>query len=1664
MSNKILGINVSSTIVPFGSDDNVATHEAQYGKGGYRSVERVDDLDLIKESRLEEGMLVYVKEVGKFFQYAGKEDNKRKWIEPPFSQSSRGLPVLTQKDVEELEDKVPEEYILVQDESDLIGEVTNHEVTTVNGTYLDILFRAIRKLQNEVARLKNAFELGINSYTGKETASTRILYDLEDTTEEEPLWAVQESELSLQGTLSFSDEIELDKEGVEFELDEDGLVVNISSDSASADHYAKWTPAKFDVDIENLPDPKTFLYTTTSDKSVVYGLKDDKGQIWNLSLKNILTGATYENTGSYSVLLIISKKITDPISGEEYGHNYVWIAIQDLSKDQVLFSSYIDPTTGNEYETRYDLNDKYYLEEVKLFPESKNNNTGKYEIKLSKFDLYSKYQDFSDGVDAIRPSDLDEIKYKAAHITIRSVETLEILDSILRRLQNNELVYVTSQNALYIIIEGVRHKIGGSSSPDPIIDTMTVEEILTNLAEAGVITISRTDGEEVYDNEGKVIIPTDSSGKPLDPNPIRIEFSQISKLSLINEGNGETVSYTVDSEGNLVGNIETSQKDTFQYKLENAVEFNYDGMDLSTDPENTEKNVGGKPVNSNETRGFIAKMNNFSSSTKDAGLSSDRVKIGSFYSPKDSDSVFGCSHAFIELENSSQTDYYLDGCYLHFAGPIVGTLISSGAKEIRQATYHLKLSGVIPAGGTYLIRGKKYTKEDLPTTFIKVGKPDIEWYVTKDSVDISNPTDFKAEYGKLIDLSYCGSFIYGFALTYGTPKLLYNVRIVSDTQTADDTEFISTYPYLIDSLNMFIPSAEQSLASWHPGNGKRMDTHYSNSIYKNTFELDPAKQAFQAYTTRDSSRLRGAKAPDYQIISLDKEYIQFPNSNNTCPVSVFTPKASFEGKNVCTDKTQLDANRPNMLTVSFGIDHTTTRCFNWISVGDYDEYIWIREKNSNQKWTRFQSYWGKRHEENTYGFARKEFGQEIRYNFQQDGTYDTTTINEVVYANPKYKNIFPGNHTAYKSHKCILTIPTATDNKVTYEYLAGRSNSDGTPMEGHVTEIQTFNMYPESWTPVIYQITDQQGFHWIEYQAWAAAAKVVNDKINSDIASNPTIIPVLLNTGDMTQNGTRINEWLDYYNAGYCLFDHLEQINVVGNNDLGNIDETALGTGDDPGKSNPHFYNISYCYEIPMVIDENSNNQQNEVYCPIFYEDAPKYIPSMYFIDFKDFRLYVGNSEYKITSGNNLFGLNNYNIYTGFLERIKISGTDAGTGDGNDQFATTYKSPKQMTIEVDGNYLPANHYIYETFYAWMNKNSIQTTPKKGIFACHEMPFTVITDANLRRHPISSTVTEYEHLDRSISGRGSTGLIGSHFNKLDCIKGEGFTTGFKIRNKGTYWLSRLLENFGIKYCLGGHKHTYACTWPVRENYFYRTGENSTLKSSLTNGPMTMPRSLRDDTVLFLVKINDGLPVENQSLVGSDFKNYRNLTKFPITSSNNFNGDTIKGNYGNNDAYISSITKDEFSGNANYVIYLMLQATGFKLKSNKELPGPLQKFSQIIPKTTVKASGDTPNENQIYPMFAKITLDNTNNKYDSGLDICLMAIENIVPLDTSKVFNTITVEEIKKDPDILYFDNSGGSDNENIPYGYEELYDETGTKKRPWKKPEEPEKELKLKLNF
>jgi hypothetical protein len=59
---QILGTNVAAPIVPFSTDDIFASHEAKWGKGGYRTVATIAERDAIVELRRENLMLVAVED------------------------------------------------------------------------------------------------------------------------------------------------------------------------------------------------------------------------------------------------------------------------------------------------------------------------------------------------------------------------------------------------------------------------------------------------------------------------------------------------------------------------------------------------------------------------------------------------------------------------------------------------------------------------------------------------------------------------------------------------------------------------------------------------------------------------------------------------------------------------------------------------------------------------------------------------------------------------------------------------------------------------------------------------------------------------------------------------------------------------------------------------------------------------------------------------------------------------------------------------------------------------------------------------------------------------------------------------------------------------------------------------------------------------------------------------------------------------------------------------------------------------------------------------------------------------------------------------------------------------------------------------------------------
>ena len=80
-----------------------------------------------------------------------------------------------------------------------------------------------------------------------------------------------------------------------------------------------------------------------------------------------------------------------------------------------------------------------------------------------------------------------------------------------------------------------------------------------------------------------------------------------------------------------------------------------------------------------------------------------------------------CSHNFVELANSSESDVNLNGLFLLYTD---GSVASSG--DTGYAWKVLPLKGVIKAGSTFLIRGAQCNTPKA--SFINVDNYDMEWY------------------------------------------------------------------------------------------------------------------------------------------------------------------------------------------------------------------------------------------------------------------------------------------------------------------------------------------------------------------------------------------------------------------------------------------------------------------------------------------------------------------------------------------------------------------------------------------------------------------------------------------------------------------------------------------------------------------------------------------------------------------------------------------------------------------------------------------------------------------------------------------------------------------------------------------------------------------------
>lgn len=521
------------------------------------------------------------------------------------------------------------------------------------------------------------------------------------------------------------------------------------------------------------------------------------------------------------------------------------------------------------------------------------------------------------------------------------------------------------------------------------------------------------------------------------------------------------------------------------------------------------------------------------------------------------------SHNFVELANADSKDINLKGLYLLYT--------DNTKKDAVEFNWHvLPLEGVIKAGNTFLIRGSQC--HDLDSAFIQVSDYDMEW----------------TENGNL--LSFTPGCVTFYLLVSDSSD--FNTQGLGNPYNSNET--LRGY---IDSCGFGTNSASEGNASLIIEN----EDAWNKILFTRWFTFETAKQGNKAYSARKTNQLWTYINLEKQDINNVKIYSETPDKDVQTgqtlsePVASatqyyyndelkqkFTPRTSEYKKNFFTTKSSFNPNKPNIINITLGIQATSndsnnikaSRCFNWISVGDFNEFVEYRKKGTNN-WTKV-------------------------YSITENDVNNTEAINTFIHFYKRLRWCTPSK-TWVTTHKVVLS-NTFTSGE--YEYRIGRDNDIN-----YYSEIKTFKVWDKSEVSqfTFIQTTDQQGFNWVEYQAWKKASKVISE------LESPMF---LVNTGDIAQSGNRENEWIDYYDGKQYL-SGLEEMFTIGNNDLCGKDTTQLTDGNDATSKFNHINVLRY-YTFELDPRETYFFTYNSNQYPLY---------SLYSFNFGDFHFVCLNSE-----------------------------------------------------------------------------------------------------------------------------------------------------------------------------------------------------------------------------------------------------------------------------------------------------------------------------------------------------------------------------------------------------------------------------------------------------
>lgn len=866
-----------------------------------------------------------------------------------------------------------------------------------------------------------------------------------------------------------------------------------------------------------------------------------------------------------------------------------------------------------------------------------------------------------------------------------------------------------------------------------------------------------------------------------------------------------------------------------------------------------------------------------------------QVKINSIYVGglnNNEHSYQPCSHNFVELANVSYSDVNLNGlCLLYTPDDSVW--------------YKLPLWGIIKAQSTFLIRGAQCSVMDVNTTKLKVKTFDMEWYKPDGTLikfERDQATQKGAFYLCWCDLNSNGNPIWimdGDTDRKATDpgSSLSNILDLENNKTAKG--YVDLFGF---GGSIFKENKTYSLPT-----GQKFN---ENTLFIKRYVLDPVTQS----NPKCNTELKLNNLKYWQHIDLREI-----NEKN---VEIYTPKASFENKNLSTDKHNFDPNKPNTITCSFGIQATdntsnggngATRCFNWNSVGYYDEFVWFKKKTDSE-WNKVESY-----------------KENVDYRILQRPTDPECIKGEISY--PQYYTrirweTFYG--APITTHKLIITGLTAG----VYEYKIGRADEEGNPTD-YISKTREFTVKADSEVTSFdfIQTTDQQGANWEEYQIWDLSADFINrnERIGQTpkVATNETSpganqkdFDFTINTGDITYNGSRPNEWIDYYN-GYAYLDDKEEMFTIGNNDLSPIPEdrfisnnlslygmTILGYGRErPDKISHVVADLFYTEEM----DPNNPPIFRGIYLDSNAELNFR-IPALYSFNYGQFHFVSLNSEIRT-------GYSDTDPQGAKYTPSTVTG-DFGVKDiCNGNKSETYQKVenwlvRDLLIWKNGGTLPSS---YDPEHPENHRFDPQDC-QKAIIYTHEMPFTITAAGTYAGYLKPGTASIFRESSKA-----------------------------NLNTKHAFQFQRLFKIWGIRLVLGGHKHTCSISMPIYDapgDYDPRPNGDSTKNT---------PSYLMND-----ISGEDSFNPIMQVVVGDDNEEWGINTKLKYAIENfaEYRGDVI--NSTNNDftiqlengtrtidansIYSSSSQKPlcryEIVDAVSAPTYVMCQATGYKNISNSD----------------------------------------------------------------------------------------------------------------------------------